>query len=102
MKKGKSNKSHGNGSTTQKVRFELTRPDAKTVCVAGTFNDWRPTSTPMIELEDAHWVKELALSPGRYEYLLVVDGEWMSDPLAKETAPNPFGGVNSVLHVPAG
>jgi hypothetical protein len=28
---------------------------------------------------------------------LVVDGVWMPDPLAIETAPNPFGGVNSVL-----
>ena len=40
---------------------------------------------------------ELALPPGTYEYRLVVDGEWIADPSAKETVPNPFGGVNSVL-----
>lgn len=55
----------------------------------------------MIELDEGHWAKELALSPGRYEYRLVVDEHWMADPLAQETAPNPFGGVNSVLTVPA-
>ena len=101
MKKSKSNKNNGNGSATHNVRLEFTHPHAKTVSIAGTFNDWRPTSTPMIAMEDGHWVKELALSPGRYEYLVVADGEWVSDPLAKETAPNPFGGVNSVLNVSA-
>jgi 1,4-alpha-glucan branching enzyme len=102
MKKSKSNKNNGNGSTARKVRLEFAHPQAKTVCLAGTFNDWRPGSTPMLPTQDGHWVKELALPPGRYEYLVVADGEWMSDPLAKETSPNPFGGVNSVMHVPAG
>ena len=101
MKKSKSNKSNGNGPASHLVRIEFTCPGAKTVCLAGTFNNWRPASTPMIALEEGHWAKELALSPGRYEYLLVVDEQWMADPLAQETAPNPFGGVNSVLTVPA-
>ena len=30
---------------------------------------------------------------------LVVDGEWMPDPRARETVPNPFGGRNSLLKV---
>jgi len=29
--------------------------------------------------------------------MFVVDGQWMPDPNAKEFAPNPFGGQNSVL-----
>ena len=36
---------------------------------------------------------------GTYEYCLVVDGQWMPDPLARETVSNPFGGRNSVLTV---
>jgi len=39
------------------------------------------------------------LAPGTYEYCLVVDGQWMPDPLASETVPNPFGGRNSLLKV---
>ena len=39
------------------------------------------------------------LTPGTYEYCLVVDGHWMPDPLARESVPNPFGGRNSVLNV---
>jgi hypothetical protein len=50
MKKSKSNKNNGNGSATHNIRLEFTHPQAKTVCLAGTFNDWRPTSTPMIAL----------------------------------------------------
>jgi hypothetical protein len=69
--------------------------------VAGTFNEWRPAVTPMIPLGDGRWRKRLVLPPGRYEYCLVVDGEWLPDPLAKETVPNPFGGLNSVLNVAA-
>jgi hypothetical protein len=37
--------------------------------------------------------------PGTYKYCLVVDGEWMPDPLARETVHNPYGGRNSVLRV---
>jgi hypothetical protein len=31
--------------------------------------------------------------------LFVVDGTWLPDPAAREAAPNPFGGWNSVLSV---
>lgn len=81
------------------VHFEFTHATAATVCVAGTFNQWQPTSKPMHRSGDGHWAKETMLAPGTYEYCLVVDGHWMPDPLAKETAPNPYGGKNSVLKV---
>jgi len=53
----------------------------------------------MVLLGDGRWCKDLVLPPGIYEYRLVVDGEWMPDPLGQATAPNPFGGLNSVLKV---
>jgi len=81
------------------VRFEFTHPTASIVCVAGTFNDWQPGSEILRSSGTGHWWKETALAPGAYEYCLVVDGQWMPDPLARETVPNPFGGRNSVLKV---
>jgi hypothetical protein len=39
------------------------------------------------------------LPAGIYEYRLVVDGQWIADPLASETVPNPFGGRNSLRKV---
>jgi 1,4-alpha-glucan branching enzyme len=99
MKRNKSRQSKGKGLSSAPVRLEFIHPTATAVCIAGTFNDWRPEATPMIALGNSRWLKELALPPGQYEYRLVVDGQWMSDPLARETAPNPFGGFNSVLSV---
>ena len=81
------------------VRFEFTHPTATTVCVAGTFNDWHPEAKPMNPVGGGRWRKETVLLPGSYEYRLVVDGQWIADPLARETVPNPFGGRNSVLTV---
>ena len=99
----KHNHNHDNsqsaGPQLVPVRFEFTHPTANTVCVAGTFNDWHPEAKAMHPMGNGHWLKETALPPGNYEYCLVVDGHWMTDPLATESVPNPFGGKNSVLKV---
>ena len=99
----KHNKEHDNTKSTtpqlEPVRFEFTHPTASTVCVAGTFNDWHAEAKPLHPVGHGRWLKETVLPPGNYEYCLVVDGEWMPDPLARETVPNPFGGWNSVLTV---
>lgn len=87
------------GSPLEPVRFEFVHPSASSVCLAGTFNGWRPDAKPLRSLGDGRWVGETVLPPGNYEYCLVVDGQWMPDPLASETVPNPFGGSNSLLKV---
>ena len=83
------------------VYLEFVHPHARHVAVAGSFNDWRPAATPMVPMGRGWWVKGLVLPPGRYEYRLLVDGQWMPDPNAAEAAPTPDGKVNSVLVVPA-
>ena len=87
------------GPRLEPVRFEFTHPTATTVCVAGTFNDWQAAAKPMHRVGEGRWLKETALAAGHYEYCLVVDGQWMADPLARHTVPNPFGGRNSILEV---
>ena len=99
MKRNRKHNVSGNESANQSVRLEFIHSTAKSVSVAGTFNDWRPGATEMVSVGDGRWLKELVLASGVYEYRLVVDGEWMPDPLASETAPNPFGETNSVLRV---
>lgn len=74
-------------------------PMAKSVAVAGTFNDWQPAAKLLTPTRAGEWKGELKLPPGRYEYLFVVDGKWMPDPKSAEVVPNPFGGVNSVISV---
>lgn len=101
----KHSKHHDNGRNTgprlEAVRFEFNHPTATTVSLAGTFNDWTIGAKPMHSKSPGCWEKESALAPGTYEYCLVVDGQWMPDPNAPETVPNPYGGRNSLLRVPA-
>lgn len=100
MKKKQTNQAPGNGTLSQGIRLHFVHPTAALVCVAGSFNEWRPEVTPMVPMGEGRWMKELTLAPGVYEYRIVADGEWMPDPLARETTPNPFGGVNSIFKVP--
>jgi hypothetical protein len=83
------------------VWLELVNPVAKQVCVAGSFNEWKPERAPLIAAGNGRWIGNLRVKPGRYEYLFVVDGQWLPDPNAKESVQNPFGGRNSVLTVSA-
>ena len=86
---------------TNRISLEFIKPDAKQVCVAGSFNEWKPETTPLSLKGNGHWVGDLAVKPGRHEYLFVVDGQWIPDPNAPESVQNPFGGKNSVLVVSA-
>ncbi len=81
------------------VCLEFAKPDAKSVCVAGSFNGWKPEKTPLVRTGNGNWVGDLTVNPGRHEYLFVVDGQWVPDPKARESVQNPFGGRNSVLVV---
>src|SRR6266850_7451909 len=81
------------------ISLEFVKPGAKQVAVAGSFNDWKPERSPLVQIGNGRWVGDLAVKPGRHEYLFVVDGQWLPDPNAKESVANPFGGTNSVLIV---
>ncbi|HVZ65097.1 MAG TPA: glycogen-binding domain-containing protein [Lacunisphaera sp.] len=92
-------RSNGNGTSPVPTQLDYSHPTATAVYVAGTFNDWQPEATPMVALGEGRWTRTLPLAPGVYEYLIVSDYEWIPDPRAKETVPNPYGGRNSVLRV---
>jgi 1,4-alpha-glucan branching enzyme len=80
------------------VEFKLIASEAKSVAIAGNFNGWNAKKTPMKKNGDV-WQAKLELPRGRYEYRFVVDGNWVSDPNARESAPNPFGSLNSVVSI---
>jgi chromosome partitioning protein len=70
------------------------------VAIAGEFNGWSAEASPMT-LNPTLGVFEacLPLPVGRFQYRLVVDGQWIPDPANPETAPNPFGEPNSIINV---
>lgn len=75
------------------------------VHVAGTFNNWAGTigagGWPMTYLpKNGVWALKKTLSDGDYQYKLVLDeSAWVADPQDPATAPDGFGGVNSVLTI---
>jgi hypothetical protein len=82
----------------------LTRNDVapEQVRLAGDFNGWVPDAGVALEVhEDGCWTKFVPLDPGRYEYKLIVDGRWQSDPLNPRHTPNRFGSTNSVMEIDA-
>jgi 1,4-alpha-glucan branching enzyme len=81
------------------IHVSLNAPAARSVRVAGTFNGWNPESTPLRKSLSGIWTAKVSAPPGRHEYRFVVDGRWLSDPNAQESAPNPFGGDNSVVRI---
>ena len=82
------------------VVFVTLYPRAKSVQIAGDFNNWQPERTPMQKVSDKGvWQTEMNLPAGRYRYRLVVDGQWQQDPYNELTEQNPFGGFNSVIEI---
>lgn len=82
-----------------KVLFSCKAPSAKEVYLAGSFNGWNPQKDLMQKGEDGIWRLEVSLSSGHHEYKFVIDGVWTTDPNSIETAPDPYGGQNSVINL---
>lgn len=74
-------------------------PDVHKVGVAGSFNGWDPSRSPM-HLEKGYWVADLLLPAGQYDYMFVInDTSWVTDPLAPTTRDDGFGRRNAVLEL---
>jgi hypothetical protein len=80
-------------------RFEFTAPEAREVCLVGDFNAWEVCRMPLQKNpETGQWVLEVPLSPGRHEYMFVVDKEaWVTDPTAPAQVDDGFGNQNAVV-----
>ena len=73
-------------ATLVRAYLDLDAPLATNVSVAGLFNEWDGTATPMARrADDGWWYVELDLFPASYGYKFVVDGNWIEDPLAEKS-----------------
>lgn len=82
------------------VELELAKTDARSVSVAGDFNEWQVDASKMTRGADGVWRIRLELPPGRYQYVFVIDDDrWMADPQASTVVDSGFSGTNSVLDV---
>ena len=91
---------YGARKTDEGVLFVADAASAGQVYLAGDFNNWSGTATPMQRLENGSGFRALLpLGPGRYGYRYVVDGQWNHDSHNNMVEMNPFGGMNSVVEV---
>ena len=87
--------------TAAGVRFVLEHPEARSVALAGTFNQWSAFSHPLArEKPRGVWTVVVALPPGEHLFMYVVDGtHWISPPFAKDYVDVGFGSKNGVVVV---
>ena len=94
-----------NYTKTQKkcrVTFKYSNPEqAESAVLAGEFNDWSLTATPMKQLKNGSFSVTISLEAGcSYRFRYVLDGNiWLNDPEADSYAANEYGEDNSVVTV---
>lgn len=69
------------------------------VVATGDFTGWSTKGVHLKRRRDGAWSATLELTPGEYQYRLLVDGRWENNPAAERHAANPFGSDNDVLVV---
>ena len=86
--------------TSSGVRFALIRPGARSVALAGSFNQWSTASHPLARQDSRGlWSAVVVLPPGEHFFMYVVNGtEWVS-PLADEYVDDGFGSKNGIVVV---
>ena len=94
-----------NPKASDKTVFVCHGEEAQDIFLAGSFNDWDSSRTPMKRQGDGSWQAELELAPGRYEYKFIADGVWCCEPgradvECSDCVPNAFGTMNRVIEVP--
>ncbi len=87
----------------KRITFKFHSPDAKSVHLAGNFNDWNTSSHPLDRVKTGEgngmWEKAVYLEPGVYEYRFIVDGVWHDDEGFVEGWTNEFGSLSRVIWV---
>jgi len=91
-------------STGQKCRvtFKYPNPEqADSAVLAGDFNDWSLSATPMKQLKDGSFSVTVSLPAHcSYQFRYVLDGNiWLNEPEADGYVTNEFGEDNSVIRV---
>lgn len=90
-----------------KVDFELPKSECpqgvrtRRVALAGDFNHWKRTATPMA-LHDGVYAVSLELDPGHsYQYRYLINGKvWCNDWHADNYVRNSYGSDNCVIELP--
>jgi len=88
-------------TTAAGTRFEVQRPDARSVALAGSFNQWSTSSHPLArDASQGVWSVVVRLPPGEHLFMYVVNGsEWITPPMAEDYVDDGFGARNGTVVV---
>jgi 1,4-alpha-glucan branching enzyme len=86
-------------ATERRVQIVVNAPRANEVILTGNFTQWSKGGIRLKKGAAGQWSTTLSLSPGEYQYRLLIDGVWCDDPTARRQVPNEFGGTNCLLEV---
>jgi len=91
---------YGVHQTSRGALFVHPGGETSRLFVAGDFNGWSPTATPL-RFNKRLGVHEacVPLPAGKQRYRLIVDGRWITDQFNKETLADRFGELTSVVTV---
>jgi len=84
--------------TLKKVPLKVKADGAREVVLTGDFTQWAKDKVRLTPTAGGEWITVLELAPGKYQYRLIVDGEWRDHPEAPKVG-NPFGTQNCILTV---
>ena len=79
--------------------FSLAAPEAQSVYVTGSFNDWSLDESCRMQQENGQWVARIPLRAGLHKYQFIIDGRWCEDPANGRQERNSFGDINSLIEV---
>jgi 1,4-alpha-glucan branching enzyme len=81
-----------------KVTFKF-KTDAEQLTLAGDFNSWNETSTPMKKAKDGYFSITVEMETGReHQFRYLANGKtWLNDDSADKYVTTPLGSENSVV-----
>ncbi len=72
--------------------------NSKKVFLSGSFNDWSPSTLPMIKYPSG-WKIDLFLNEGTHFYKFIVDDNWITDPENPRIKSDADGNQNSYIEI---
>lgn len=91
---------YGARCTSRGVLFVQPGDSTQSIHIAGEFNHWSPTADRLrYNPEAGVYQTMIELPPGRFQYRLIIDGQWQRDPYNPSQELNAFGVANSVIVV---
>ncbi len=93
-------KLYGVHQTSRGALFVHPGGETSRLFIAGDFNGWSPTATPL-RFNQRLGVHEacVPLPAGKQRYRVVVNGRWVTDPYNTDTTTDRFGELTSVVNV---